>query len=124
MDGKNRQETHVADPLSGDVDCSSARSWTVNEVGQWLTRQGFSSYAENFRQHDVSGAELLNLDSSDYAELGITQVGVRKRLQEAIATLRARMLQVTNWPFSHVINQQALTYRHRACLLRRPDPNV
>jgi hypothetical protein len=95
MEENCRQETLESDPLSVEVNCSSrARSWTVDEVGQWLTRQGFSSYAENFRQHDVSGAELLNLDAGDYAELGITQVGVRKRLQEAVAVLRSRMLQV------------------------------
>lgn len=111
MEDISRQETLVADPLSGEFDCSSARSWTVNEVGQWLTRQGFSSFAENFRQHDVSGAELLNLDASDYAELGIAQVGVRKRLQEAVATLRARMLQVTTWP-----SLETLVFRHRARL--------
>jgi hypothetical protein len=102
MEDTFRQEELIADPISGEVDFSSARSWTVDEVGQWLTRQGFSNYAGNFREHDVSGAELLNLDASDYVELGITQVGVRKRLQEAVAALRTRMLQVTTRPFRRV----------------------
>ena len=94
MEENNRPPMSMADSVLAEEDSSRARSWTVDEVVRWLTRRGFSNHAESFRLHDISGAELLKLDASDFAELGIAQVGVRKRLQEAIAVLRATTLQV------------------------------
>lgn len=126
MEEQYRQENLAGDELQGELDCSSVRSWTVSDVGQWLCRQGFSGCAEKFREHDVSGAELLSLDASDYAELGITQVGVRKRLQEAVTKLRSRMLQVNarlrirnTAPAPHNVLSRVCGCTSGVCLLHR-----
>ena len=93
MEESSRQAI-IADSILDDEDYSRSRTWTVDEVVRWLTRKGFSHHAEAFRLHDISGAELLKLDANDFAELGIAQLGVRKRLQEAIAVLKSLTLQV------------------------------
>jgi hypothetical protein len=93
MEESNRQGI-IADSVLDDEDYSRSRSWTVDEVCRWLSRKGFSNLTETFRLHDISGAELLKLDGNDFAELGIAQLGVKKRLQEAIYVLKSHTAQV------------------------------
>jgi class 3 adenylate cyclase/tetratricopeptide (TPR) repeat protein len=58
------------------------------DVADWLRALGLERYEAAFRENDV-GAELLpNLTADDLRELGITSVGHRRQLLEAIAALR------------------------------------
>jgi class 3 adenylate cyclase/predicted ATPase len=59
------------------------------DVADWLRTLGLERYEAAFRQNDV-GAELLpDVTAEDLKDLGITSVGHRRRLLEAIATLRS-----------------------------------
>jgi hypothetical protein len=70
-------------------DESLPSTWSIEEVGQWLLRNGFPDVVDAFRSNDIKGAELLRLEADDFYQLGVTKVGVRKRLEDAIAQLRS-----------------------------------
>ncbi|GFS07501.1 diacylglycerol kinase [Elysia marginata] len=66
------------------------RSWTLEEVGQWLDSLALGDYKESFMSHEITGAELLNLERRDLKDLGVTKVGHLKRIQEGIKELHHR----------------------------------
>ena len=58
------------------------------EVADWLRALGLERYEATFRENDVSAAVLHSLTGEDLKELGVTSVGHRRQLLEAIAALR------------------------------------
>lgn len=71
-----------------DVPVTEVRGWSVEQVCDWLRSRGLSALEGSFVENDITGAELLSLDTNDRLQLGISQVGVRKRFEEAIELLR------------------------------------
>jgi class 3 adenylate cyclase/tetratricopeptide (TPR) repeat protein len=59
------------------------------DVADWLRRLGLERYETAFRDHDVSAAVLPSITAEDLRELGVTSVGHRRRLLEAILALRS-----------------------------------
>ena len=57
------------------------------EVADWLRQLGLERYEPAFRQNDVGAAVLPSLTAEDLKELGVTSVGHRRQLLEAIAAL-------------------------------------
>ena len=57
-------------------------------VTDWLRNLGLERYAATFRENDVDARLLPNLTADDLKDLGITSVGHRRQLLEAIAALR------------------------------------
>jgi class 3 adenylate cyclase len=62
------------------------------DVGRWLADQELGHYAEVFRENGIAGDILRELTDADLKELGLN-LGDRKRLLKAIATLNAEFLQ-------------------------------
>ncbi len=63
---------------------------TAVDVASWLRDLGLERYEATFRENDL-GAELLpNLTADDLKELGVTSLGHRLRLLEAITALRLK----------------------------------
>jgi class 3 adenylate cyclase len=58
------------------------------EVGAWLRSLGLGQYAPAFRANDIDAATLLRLTTVDLKDLGVTSVGHRRKLCDAIAALR------------------------------------
>ena len=58
------------------------------DVASWLRNLGLERYEAAFRENDVDAELLPNLTANDLKELGITSLGHRRRLLEAIAALR------------------------------------
>ena len=58
------------------------------DVADWLRALGLERYEAAFRENDVDAELLPNLTADDLKELGITSLGHRRRLLEAIAALR------------------------------------
>ena len=54
----------------------------------WLEGQGLERYTANFEKHAVSDDILPSLTRDDLGEMGVTAVGDRRRLLEAIGELR------------------------------------
>ena len=59
-----------------ELDEGQVRSWSPRQVAEWMQDAGFeSSVVEKFLTHDISGVVLLDLQSEDLEELGITSLG-------------------------------------------------
>jgi SAM domain (Sterile alpha motif) len=58
------------------------------DVVDWLRAIGLEHYEAAFRANDVTIALLPALTADDLKDLGVTSVGHRRRILEAIAALR------------------------------------
>ncbi len=58
-------------------------------IDSWLEGIGLSQYAELFRGNDIDGEMLRQLTGDDLREIGVTSLGHRKKLLEAVAALSA-----------------------------------
>jgi len=54
--------------------------WRCTEVCQWLDRIELSEYQSVFREHDISGEDLMDLSDEDLQGMGITKLGHRKKI--------------------------------------------
>ena len=57
------------------------------DIGNWLRGLGLAQYEPAFRDNDVDADVLLRLTADDLRELGVTSIGHRRRLLDAIAAL-------------------------------------
>jgi class 3 adenylate cyclase/tetratricopeptide (TPR) repeat protein len=60
---------------------------TAVDLASWLRDLGLERYEATFRENDVSAELLPRLTADDLKDLGITSVGHRRQLLEAIAAL-------------------------------------
>src|SRR5690242_15967834 len=56
-------------------------------VAEWLRGLGLEQYAPSFRANDIDGEVLRRLTGEDLRQLGVTSIGHRRRLLDAIAAL-------------------------------------
>jgi class 3 adenylate cyclase/predicted ATPase len=59
------------------------------DVAAWLNNLGLGQYKASFRDNAIEGDLLPTLTAEDLKDLGVTIVGHRRRLLDAIAALRA-----------------------------------
>jgi len=57
------------------------------DVAAWLQDLGLERYASAFRDNDIDAEVLLKLTAEDLISIGVTSVGHRRKLLEAIAGL-------------------------------------
>src|SRR5512132_423382 len=57
----------------------------MQQIAEWLEKLGLGQYAQRFAENDIDFALLTKLTDADLKELGVTSLGHRKRLLEAIA---------------------------------------
>src|SRR4030095_2642741 len=57
------------------------------DVAAWLQDLGLERYVSAFRDNDIDAEVLLKLSAEDLISIGVTSVGHRRRLLEAIAGL-------------------------------------
>ena len=57
------------------------------DIAVWLRGLGLEQYLPAFRDNDIDGEVLRRLTGEDLRELGVTSIGHRRRLLDAIATL-------------------------------------
>ena len=57
------------------------------DVAEWLRGLGLEQYAPAFRANDIDEEVLRRLTGEDLRELGVTSIGHRRRLLDAIAAL-------------------------------------
>ena len=51
-----------------------ALQWSPYEVCQWLEAVGLPMYCHAFLDHEISGAELMSLEKSDFKDVGVIKV--------------------------------------------------
>ena len=57
-------------------------------VTDWLHSLGLEHYAEAFRNNDIDGEVLPEVNADDLIAIGVTSIGHRRKLLAAIATLK------------------------------------
>jgi SAM domain (Sterile alpha motif) len=57
------------------------------DVGDWLRKLGLDQYEPAFRGNEIDARVLPSLTAEDLKDLGVTLVGHRRRLLDAIAAL-------------------------------------
>ena len=57
------------------------------DVARWLAGLGLAQYAELFAANDIDASLLGTLADGDLKDLGISSLGHRRRLLQAIASL-------------------------------------
>jgi class 3 adenylate cyclase len=58
------------------------------DVVVWLRSLGLGRYEASFRENEIDETILPNLTAEDLKELGVTALGHRRKLLDAIAALR------------------------------------
>ncbi len=58
-------------------------------VTDWLHSLGLEQYAEAFRNNDIDGEVLPEINADDLIAIGVTSIGHRRKLLAAIATLKS-----------------------------------
>jgi mitogen-activated protein kinase kinase kinase len=66
------------------------RSWSDTHVAKWLADIRCTTHADTFREHDIRGDILLELDHDTLKEMRISSVGDRLRIVNAVKALRLR----------------------------------
>ena len=68
----------------------------MQQVADWLQKLGLAQYARRFAENDINFAILIKLTDADLKELGVTSLGHRKRLLDAIGERTAAALPPTH----------------------------
>ena len=58
------------------------------DLGGWLRRLGLDQYEAAFRENEIDETILPKLTAEDLKDLGVSIVGHRRKLLDAIAALR------------------------------------
>jgi SAM domain (Sterile alpha motif) len=58
------------------------------DIGGWLRSLGLEKYEQAFRENEINEKVLPNLTAEDLKDLGVSIVGHRRTLLDAIAALR------------------------------------
>ena len=58
------------------------------DIVVWLRSLGLGKYEAAFRENEIDETVLPNLTAEDLKELGVTALGHRRKLLDAIAALR------------------------------------
>ncbi|MFL5289040.1 MAG: SAM domain-containing protein, partial [Rhodopila sp.] len=61
---------------------------TAVDVGEWLRNLGLAQYEAAFGANAIDAETLPTLTADDIKDLGVTPIGHRRRLLDAIAALR------------------------------------
>jgi class 3 adenylate cyclase/predicted ATPase len=68
------------------------------DVADWLRKLGLEQYEPAFRANEIDASVLPSLTAQDLKDLGVSLVGHRRRLLDAIAALRAAEAPLTPGP--------------------------
>src|SRR5437660_8689001 len=73
---------------SGDRSPSGESNATMSiDIGEWLRKLGLEQYEPAFRANEIDAGVLPSLTAEDLRDLGVSLVGHRRRLLDAIAAL-------------------------------------
>ncbi len=76
------------------------KTWSDSQTIRWLAESKCTHLAETFKANDIRGDILLELDQATLKEMGITSIGDRLRILNAVKNLRIRAANRSPIPFS------------------------
>ena len=68
------------------------------DIAAWLRSLGLEQYAPAFRDNDIEAEMLPQLTAEDLSALGVTSVGHRRKLLNAIAALATKPSELPSGP--------------------------
>jgi mitogen-activated protein kinase kinase kinase len=78
----------ILDPPPGLSYADFVKQWQDPHIARWLADNRCAQHAPAFRDNDIRGDIILELDMDTLKEIGITSVGDRTRIRSAIKDLR------------------------------------
>ncbi|CAG8689297.1 3478_t:CDS:2, partial [Acaulospora colombiana] len=88
MNISQRRAPHSRPETPGISYADFVKQWQDSHVARWLTDNKCAHQAQAFRENDIRGDIILELDMDILKEIGITSVGDRTRIRTAIKELR------------------------------------
>lgn len=80
----------ILEPPPGVAYNEFIRTWTDHHVARWLADIKCGSHASTFKANDIRGDILLELDQITLKEMGVSSIGDRLRIVNAVKALRAK----------------------------------
>ena len=93
------------------------------DLGPWLRSLGLERYEGAFRENEIDETVLPNLTAEDLKELGVSALGHRRKLLDAIAALRtdtdgkAPSAEAVNTPSAHSIAPEDRAERRQVTVM-------
>jgi class 3 adenylate cyclase len=87
------------------------------DVAKWLRELGLERYVPAFRDNDIDAEVLRRLTGEDLRELGVSSVGHRRRLLDAIFALGAVSHEVAMTAASHDVPPLAEAERRQLTVM-------
>lgn len=84
------QSNSCLEPPPGVQYTEFIRTWSDNHVARWLTDIKCGNHAATFKANDIRGDILLELDQQTLKEMGVSSIGDRLRIVNAVKSLRQR----------------------------------
>ena len=78
------------DPQSNRTYLEFLKTWDDDQVARWLGEITVAQYETTFKQNDIRGAILLDVDQAALKEMGIKNIGDRVKITVAIKALRQK----------------------------------
>jgi len=82
------QITAAVDEKALNWDQKPLEIWSLDDILQWLADKGMDKYIDSFRENDIDGENLLELNESDLRDLGIKSIGHRKLFMRHLTEAR------------------------------------
>ncbi|KAJ3516617.1 hypothetical protein NLJ89_g1015 [Agrocybe chaxingu] len=84
------QQYTPMDPPQGMSYAAFLRTWNDDTVARWLNEIKCGCHDETFRANDIRGDVLLELDQVTLKEMGISSIGDRLRILNAVKEKQQR----------------------------------
>ncbi|KAG1756726.1 Pkinase-domain-containing protein [Suillus paluster] len=78
------------DPPPGTTFADFLRTWNDAHVARWLADNRCPTHIDSFKNNDIRGDILLELDQDTLKEIGIASIGDRLRIVNAVKNLRSK----------------------------------
>jgi len=73
---------------SREWNSKATEDWSIADTLKWLRDQNLGQYCLSFKENDIEGRTLLELNEHDLQDLGIRSVGHRKTLMRLVKEIR------------------------------------
>ena len=90
--------TTIVDPPAGSSFAEYLRTWSDAHVARWLAEIKCPAHTDTFKEHDIRGDVLLELDQDTLKEMKIVSVGDKLRILNGVKGLRQRCQSRTSSP--------------------------
>ena len=90
--------TTILDSPAGSSFAEYLRTWSDAHVAKWLAEIKCPAHIDTFKQHDIRGDVLLELDQDTLKEMKILSVGDKLRILNGVKGLRQRCQSRTSSP--------------------------